>query len=236
MNKSLSLHARSAVATGIGLAVLGLGTAVPAAAATASAPAPQVSGSGHSAYAGSSAESDASQAFFQAVLKSVAEKRAANPTSAAAVTVVYDASRAPTFATQIARSTAIWNGAVTNVRLQSGSASNANFSYREGNDSRGSFASTDGHGRGYVFLDYRQNQQYDSTRVTAHETGHVLGLPDHYSGPCSELMSGGGPGTSCTNSNPNAAERARVNQLWANGLAAALDQAKSDKSLQKSGR
>jgi snapalysin len=35
-------------------------------------------------------------------------------------------------------------------------------------------------------------------------------------------MSGGGPGTSCTNATPNAAERSRVNQLWANGLAAAM--------------
>jgi snapalysin len=46
----------------------------------------------------------------------------------------------------------------------------------------------------------------------------VLGLPDHYSGPCSELMSGGGPGPSCTNALPNSQERSRVNSLWANGL------------------
>ncbi|WP_443077329.1 snapalysin family zinc-dependent metalloprotease [Streptomyces sp. SP17BM10] len=37
--------------------------------------------------------------------------------------------------------------------------------------------------RGYVFLDYQQNRQYNSLRVTAHETGHVLGLPEHDSGP-----------------------------------------------------
>ena len=36
--------------------------------------------------------------------------------------------------------------------------------------------------------------------------GHDLGLPDDYSGPCSELMSGGGPGTSCTNSYPDSTE------------------------------
>ncbi|MZG04657.1 snapalysin family zinc-dependent metalloprotease, partial [Streptomyces sp. SID5614] len=35
-------------------------------------------------------------------------------------------------------------------------------------------------------------------------------------------MSGGGPGPSCTNAQPDARERARVNQLWQNGFAAAL--------------
>ncbi|MCX5362152.1 snapalysin [Streptomyces sp. NBC_00124] len=202
-----------AAALGLTLATLGLVPAVPASAATV----------GYTATA--TTTTDADEAFFQAVLESVAEKRAANPDSTAAVTVVYDASRAPTFSAQIASSTQIWNSAVSNVKLQSGSAASADFSYREGNDSRGSYASTDGHGSGYIFLDYQQNQQYNSTRVTAHETGHVLGLPDHYSGPCSELMSGGGPGTSCTNAQPNATERSRVNQLWANGLAAAMDKA-----------
>ncbi|MFI0540724.1 snapalysin [Streptomyces canus] len=215
-------HALTAAAVALGLATAGLVTAVPASAAPAPAP--------HAGYT-ATATTDTSEAFFQAVLKSVAEKRAASPDSAAAVTVVYDASRAPTFSAQISRSAQIWNSSVSNVRLQSGSAASADFSYREGNDSRGSYASTDGHGSGYVFLDYRQNQQYDSTRVTAHETGHVLGLPDHYSGPCSELMSGGGPGTSCTNAVPNSAERSRVNQLWANGLAAAME-----KALHKSAR
>jgi len=219
--------ALTATAAALGLATAGLVTAVPAAAAPA--PAPSV---GYTA----TATTDTGDAFFQAVLASVAEKRAANPSSAAAVTVVYDASRAPTFSSQIARSAQIWNSSVSNVRLQAGSAASADFSYREGNDSRGSYASTDGHGSGYIFLDYRQNQQYDSTRVTAHETGHVLGLPDHYSGPCSELMSGGGPGTSCTNAIPNSAERSRVNQLWANGLAAAMEEALTAKSLHKSDR
>ncbi|MER5940860.1 snapalysin [Streptomyces sp. NPDC001928] len=213
MRMSFSLSARSAIAVGLGVAALGLGTVAPATAAPVQ---------GHSGYVAKSADSDASRAFFQAVLKSVAEKRAENP-SAAAVTVTYDASGAPAFSAQIARSTEIWNSSVSNVQLQQGS--NADFTYREGNDPRGSYASTDGHGNGYIFLDYQQNQEYDSTRVTAHETGHVLGLPDHYEGPCSELMSGGGPGPSCTNSQPDANETSRVEQLWANGFAAAMDKA-----------
>ncbi len=217
MRMRTSLPARTAAVLTLTLTTAGLGTAVPAAAAP-----------GHAGYAAESADAAASRAFFQAVVESVAEKRAANP-RLKAVTVVYDASAAPTFRTQIAHSTRIWNGAVSNVRLQEGA--NADFTYREGNDPRGSYASTDGHGNGYIFLDYRQNQQYDSTRVTAHETGHVLGLPDHYQGPCSELMSGGGPGPSCTNAHPDARERARVDQLWADGLAAAMD-----KALHKSAR
>ncbi|MFE7192137.1 snapalysin [Kitasatospora sp. NPDC057541] len=163
------------------------------------------------AYAGSAAEDANNRAFFEAVMKSARAKQAANP-YLLAVTVTYDASSAPSFAGVIAQSAQIWNSSVTNVQLRSGSA--ADFRYYEGNDSRGSYASTDGHGRGYIFLDYAQNRQYNSTRVTAHETGHVLGLPDHYSGPCSELMSGGGPGTSCTNPYPNSTERSRVNSLW----------------------
>ncbi|MFP3989108.1 snapalysin [Streptomyces sp. E11-3] len=212
-------------------AVLGLGLAIgalsaaPAAAATAPLADPASSPSSSSTYAqyaGSAEDAAANKAFFEAVLKSVAEKRAANP-GAQQVTVTYSAANAPSFRQQIASSTQIWNSSVSNVKLQEGS--NPDFRYYEGNDSRGSYAYTDGHGRGYIFLDYRQNQIYNSTRVTAHETGHVLGLPDHYQGPCSELMSGGGPGPSCTNAYPNAPERSRVEQLWANGLATAMKNA-----------
>ncbi|MFF8714085.1 snapalysin [Streptomyces sp. NPDC015184] len=210
------------VGLGFGLAAV-LGTAPAIAASTASDAAPAVAASearaGYTAYSESKENAAANKAFFEAVAKSVAKKRAANP-GAQAVTVVYSATNAPSFRSQIASSAQIWNSSVANVRLQEGS--NADFAYYEGNDSRGSYASTDGHGNGYIFLDYAQNQQYNSTRVTAHETGHVLGLPDHYSGPCSELMSGGGPGTSCTNAYPNASERSQVNYLWQYGFAAAL--------------
>ncbi|WP_369179396.1 snapalysin [Streptomyces mutabilis] len=210
-------------AVGLGLTVAALGTGPAATAAAPQAPV-QAAQVGYQPAAGSGEDAAANRAFFEAVIKSVAEKRAAAPSSAAAVTVYYSAANAPSFRTQIARSTQIWNSSVSNVRLAE-SSSGADFAYYEGNDSRGSYASTDGHGNGYIFLDYRQNQQYDSTRVTAHETGHVLGLPDNYSGPCSELMSGGGPGPSCTNAYPNSAERSRVNQLWAYGFEAALDKA-----------
>ncbi|MEV8378713.1 snapalysin [Kribbella sp. NPDC056861] len=199
-----------------GLAAAALAVpAFAAAAPTAEAPSTTTAPTTVSAYTGSPQDEAATKAFYAAVMKSVKAKQAKSGNKAAAVTVTY-AVDAPTFAAEIASSTSIWNSSVSNVTLVEGS--NYDFYYTEGNDSRGSYASTDGHGSGYIFLDYAQAQQYDSTRITAHETGHVLGLPDHYSGPCSELMSGGGPGPSCTNPNPDANERAQVNSLWANGL------------------
>ncbi|MFI5616339.1 snapalysin [Streptomyces sp. NPDC051567] len=212
-------HSRKAALAGaIGLGLAAALGAVPTATA---APASTGNATTYAAYERSQENANANRAFFEAVQRAVAEQRSANP-GALAVTVTYNTVSAPSFRTQIARSTQIWNSSVVNVRLQEVS-SGGSFSYREGNDPRGSYASTDGHGRGYIFLDHRQNQQYNSTRVTSHETGHVLGLPDRYSGPCSELMSGGGPGTSCQNPNPNAAERSRVDQLWRNGFASGLD-------------
>ncbi|MFF9311683.1 snapalysin [Streptomyces sp. NPDC014748] len=208
-----------ALALGLGLASAALGTAVPATAQPAAAPS-TTAVAGYSPYAGSAQDSAADKAFFDAVVQSVAKRQAAQP-NLKSVTVYYNASQAPSFRSQISSAASIWNSSVSNVKLQATSGS-ADFAYYEGNDSRGSYASTNGHGSGYIFLDYAQNRQYDSIRVAAHETGHVLGLPDHYSGPCSELMSGGGPGPSCTNRYPNATERSRVNQLWANGLAQAV--------------
>ncbi|MGW6054258.1 snapalysin [Streptomyces sp. NPDC055189] len=210
------------------LSILGAAALVGSLAAAPSAfaaPAPDAvksaSTNATAAYAGSAENEAANRAFFDAVMKSALKKQAAQP-GIQAVTVRYRTTRAPSFRSQIAQSTQIWNSSVSNVKLQE-TSSTADFEYREGNDSRGSYASTDGRGHGYIFLDYRQNQQYNSTRVTAHETGHVLGLPDHYSGPCSELMSGGGPGTSCTNAYPNTQERQRVNSLWASGIATLQD-------------
>jgi snapalysin len=193
-------------------------TTAPSTAPTAAAESHVSTAASRAAYVGSPQDEAATKAFYDAVMKSARAKQAHQAQQAGrkvnAVTVTY-AVDAPSFASQIASSTQIWNSSVSNVKLVEGS--NYDFYYTEGNDPRGSYASTDGHGSGYVFLDYAQAQQYDPTRITAHETGHVLGLPDHYSGPCSELMSGGGPGPSCTNPYPDATERSKVNQLWVNG-------------------
>ncbi|MFF7472691.1 snapalysin [Streptomyces sp. NPDC008092] len=206
------------LALGLGLASSVLGAAVPASARTAAGPSASA-GTPVARYDGSGDEAANNKAFFEAVLKSVAAKRAAQP-DAQAVTITYDDSRAPSFRSQIASAASIWNSSESNVKLKEAS-SGADFSYYEGNDQRGSYASTNGHGSGYIFIDYTQSRQYDSVRIVAHETGHVLGLQDDYSGPCSELMSGGGAGPSCTNRYPDTAERSRVDQLWGTGAAQA---------------
>ncbi|EST38631.1 hypothetical protein N566_06270 [Streptomycetaceae bacterium MP113-05] len=209
-----SIRTTLSAALAVGMAVAGL------AAAPASVSAASDSGSVVAAYEGASKSEQAdSRAFFEAVWEKAQERQDAEP-GFQAVTVYYNDSGAPSFQSEIASSASIWNSSVSNVTLAETSGS-GDFDYYEGNDSRGSYASTNGHGSGYIFLDYAQNEQYDSLRVTAHETGHVLGLPDHYSGPCSELMSGGGPGTSCTNAYPNSTESSQVDSLWANGFASA---------------
>ncbi|MGW2858918.1 snapalysin family zinc-dependent metalloprotease [Streptomyces sp. NPDC001205] len=143
---------------------------------------------------------------------------------AAVVTLTYDASAAGPWSDSIAQAVRNWNDAVHNVRLEpAGSSGSADYVYEA---TSGWPEATLGPifpgGYGDVQLGQQAvNEGYDATRITAHETGHILGLPDDYSGPCSELMSGHGPGTSCTNAKPDAAEAAQVDSYYAAGLAAA---------------
>ena len=95
---------------------------------------------------------------------------------------------------QIDQSAQIWNSSVSSIKLtDAGQGAQANVTYTEGNDPRGSWAMTYSFGNGEIFLDYAQANEYDALRIVTHETGRILGLPDNYAGPCSELMSGGGP-------------------------------------------
>ncbi|MEV6640805.1 snapalysin family zinc-dependent metalloprotease [Amycolatopsis sp. NPDC051371] len=141
--------------------------------------------------------------------------------SAAAVTTLYySSSGAPDYLGQIDQGAANWNAAVTDVKLVK-RTSGATIKFHEIH-SGGSYTNTNGHGRGDIYLDTSQVAEgFDPTRIAAHELGHNLGLPDHYTGPCTELMSGHGPGTACKNAKPSAAEAAKVQSLWVNGFTAA---------------
>ncbi|MGW5397674.1 snapalysin family zinc-dependent metalloprotease [Streptomyces sp. NPDC003952] len=145
--------------------------------------------------------------------------------SAAVVTLRYDDSQAGGWEAAITAGVASWNANVGNVRLTkaapgvraeivivatTGWPQATLGPVRPGRQVRvelGAQAVSDG---------------YNKTRIAAHELGHSLGLPDTKPGPCSQLMSGSSAGTACTNAVPNATERSRVQNAYANGLAAAV--------------
>ncbi|MFD7923585.1 snapalysin family zinc-dependent metalloprotease [Streptomyces sp. NPDC059740] len=144
--------------------------------------------------------------------------------NAAVVTLTYDASRAGQWAGAITQGVQNWNAAVHNVHLQPASSpGSANFVYvaTSGWPQTTLGPIVPGGSRGQVQLGQEAvDEGYDKTRIAAHETGHILGLLDDYSGPCSELMSGHGPGTACTDAEPDAAEAAEVDQNYVDGAAA----------------
>jgi snapalysin len=153
----------------------------------------------------------------------VASAQSAPKTTAAVVTLTYDASQAGQWAGAITQGVQNWNGVVHNVRLQPASSPGAADYVYEATDGwpQTTLGPIFPGGSGEVQLGQEAvDEGYDVTRIATHETGHILGLPDDYSGPCSEIMSGHGPGTACTNAMPDAAEAAQVDQNYAGGRSA----------------
>ena len=153
----------------------------------------------------------------------VASAHSAPHAPPAVVTLTYDASDAGQWAGLIKQAVQNWNDVLHNVRLEPTSTpGSADYVYEA---TSGWPQTTKGPifpgGNGDVQLGRQAvDEGFDATRIAAHETGHILGLPDDYSGPCSEIMSGHGPGTSCTNAKPDAAEAAQVDKNYAAGRAA----------------
>ena len=142
--------------------------------------------------------------------------------AAAVVTLRYDDSRAGGWEAAITAGVASWNQNVGNVRLvEAAPGTRAEIQIVA---TSGWPQATLGPVRpgGQVRVELGSqavSQGHDKTRIAAHEIGHSLGLPDTKPGPCSQLMSGSSAGTSCRNAVPNAAEKARVESAYANGLA-----------------
>ncbi|PZG51555.1 peptidase [Spongiactinospora gelatinilytica] len=128
-------------------------------------------------------------------------------TATAARVLRYDASRAAEFRGVVDQAAQIWNSSVSNVQLVAGTP--ADFVvYADNGWPRAQPTSL---GRGYVWMGRQATSQgHNPLRIATHEIGHILGLPDRRTGRCTDLMSGASAGTSCTNPNPNAAERAEV--------------------------
>ncbi|GEC08017.1 peptidase [Streptomyces spinoverrucosus] len=133
--------------------------------------------------------------------------------------VMYDASASAEFRTAVDRGAAVWNESVDSVELRP-AAAGQRANIRILADNGWPRALTTSLGNGTVYIGRQAvSQGYDTVRISAHELGHILGLPDRKPGPCTSLMSGSSAGVSCTNPYPDAAERAEVEDNFGLGPA-----------------
>ena len=138
----------------------------------------------------------------------------AAPASAAPRVLYYDASQAQEFVAVVNQGAQIWNSRVTNVQLLPVPAGRTpNIRVYADNGWPRTYTTSLGNGRWYMGRE-AVNDGYYVPRIAAHEFGHLLGLPDDRTGLCADLMSGSSAPVSCTNPYPNAAEAARVQQLF----------------------
>lgn len=142
------------------------------------------------------------------------------PTPNASVrTVYFEDSRAGTWKTDVDTATAVWNSSVTDVKFVKATSAHPATVHLVAT-SGWPQTMTSRPGSGTVDLGQEAvSEGYSPPRITAHELGHILGLPDNYNGDCAALMSGHSAGTACTNDHPDAAEIATVQSIFSNGFA-----------------
>lgn len=146
---------------------------------------------------------------------------AAQPASAAARILYYDASTAQEFVSVVHQGAAIWNARVSNVRLEPVPAGRTpNIRVYADNGWPRAYVNSLGNGSWYMGRE-AVNDGYYQPRIAAHEFGHLLSLPDRRTGLCGDLMSGSSAPVSCTNPNPNATEIRQVNAAFAGSLVTA---------------
>ncbi|MFI1753692.1 snapalysin family zinc-dependent metalloprotease [Streptomyces sp. NPDC020571] len=139
---------------------------------------------------------------------------------AAARILTYDAGGSAEFRSAVDRGAAIWNESVEGAELRPATAGQrANI--RVLADDGWPRALTTSLGNGTVWIGRQAvDEGYNTVRISSHELGHILGLPDRKPGPCSSLMSGSSAGIACTNPYPSAAEKAEVENNFGGASAA----------------
>ncbi|MFE1922194.1 snapalysin family zinc-dependent metalloprotease [Streptomyces asoensis] len=141
--------------------------------------------------------------------QAAAAPHSANAPVAARV-LTYDAGGSAEFRGAVDRGAAIWNESVDAVELRPvATGQRANIRVLADNGWPRALPTTLGNGTVYIGRE-AVNEGYDTVRISAHELGHILGLPDRKPGPCTSLMSGSSAGTACTNPYPNSAEKSAV--------------------------
>jgi snapalysin len=145
----------------------------------------------------------------------------AAPSTIAARILYYDARSAGEFVAVVNQGANNWNNSVVNVQLRPAPAG-VRANIRVLVDNGWPRARVTSLGNGTIWMGRQAvNQGYHPPRISTHEFGHILGLPDRRTGLCADLMSGSSAPISCRNAFPNSAERASVERRFAGSLVVA---------------